>query len=695
MILEHPALPPAVSRPWVVSAGVTLAVALAVSWWSPIVLLLTVPVLWMSMTSRASLAGLVTITALVSALGSAPLPPLSQGRLSGEGVMATDVTDGRFGPYALIEMGDGPVLANLPMDATASRGEVVRLVGGVVGEPGTLRGRRHRGAVQVSEFEVIGGPGSPVIVLGNAMRDRVSAQLAPLEGGRALLAGFLVGDTDGVEDIDQQAMRRAGLSHFTAVSGSNVALYLGLIFVALGPIGVGPRRRAVIGLLALPVFAAATRFEPSVLRASAMAALGLCGRLVGLNMETWQLLSTAVIGLVLLDPTLAGNVGFQLSVAATSGVIMGARWPVPRNRMARALAVTLGAQAAVAPLLLLHFGLVPLLSPLANLVAAPVVAASTVIGAIGVVGSEQLVIVGAWLAGIVLWLANIAAGWPQIGWLGLSTILIAIALSLALPRWRGALALGLGFGLAFVLVGVNQPVPNPGAVILDVGQGDSILISGGDGRFALVDGGPDPVRLIEKLRTYGVGSLELIVLTHVHADHATGLTGLVGRVPIGQVWANTEPHQTSSSSELFRLLEVGGVPLESPEVGERWSIGDLVLTVEGPLRRYASPNDQSIVLLVEGPGRTMLLSGDIETVAQAELGHLRADVLKVPHQGAATSEPDWLASVGSDLAVISVGPNQFGHPADWVIGLLEDTGASVLRTDREGDVAVHLSGSEN
>jgi competence protein ComEC len=257
------------------------------------------------------------------------------------------------------------------------------------------------------------------------------------------------------------------------------------------------------------------------------------------------------------------------------------------------------------------------------------------------------------------------------------------------------LALGLGFGLAFLLVGVNQPVPNPGAVILDVGQGDSILISGGGGRFALVDGGPDPVRLIEKLRTYGVRSLELIVLTHVHADHATGLTGLVGRIPIGQVWANTEPHQTSSSSELFELLEVGGVPLESPEVGERWSIGDLVLTVEGPLRRYASPNDQSIVLLVEGPGRTMLLSGDIETVAQAELGHLRADVLKVPHQGAATSEADWLADVGSDLAVISVGPNDFGHPADWVIALLEDTGAGVLRTDRDGDVAVHLSGNEN
>ena len=89
----------------------------------------------------------------------------------------------------------------------------------------------------------------------------------------------------------------------------------------------------------------------------------------------------------------------------------------------------------------------------------------------------------------------------------------------------------------------------------------------------------------------------------------------------------------------------------------------------------------------------MLLSGDIETVAQAELGHLRADVLKVPHQGTATSEPDWLEGVGSDLAVISVGPNDFGHPAGWVVELLEATGATVLRTDHDGDVAVPLSGS--
>jgi competence protein ComEC len=253
------------------------------------------------------------------------------------------------------------------------------------------------------------------------------------------------------------------------------------------------------------------------------------------------------------------------------------------------------------------------------------------------------------------------------------------------------MALTAGLLVASLVIGGTDPLPTPGVVVLDVGQGDSILVSGGAGRYALVDGGPDPVRLLESLRRYGVTQLELMVLTHVHADHATGLSGLVGRIPIGRVWASVEPHRSPASAELFRRLEAAGVPIDRPQPGTRWQLADLTLEVVGPLRRYASPNDQSVVLLVNGPSQSMLLSGDIETVAQAELGHLRADVLKVPHQGAATSDPDWLLEVGSELAVISVGPNDFGHPASWVVEFLESSGADVVRTDEHGDVPVPLS----
>ena len=138
-------------------------------------------------------------------------------------------------------------------------------------------------------------------------------------------------------------------------------------------------------------------------------------------------------------------------------------------------------------------------------------------------------------------------------------------------------------------------------------------------------------------------------------------------------------------------LPRSGVPISEPGVGQRWDLGGVTLTVLGPLRRYAGPNDESIVVMVNGLSRSMLLTGDIETIAQDDLGPIHADILKVPHHGGATSEAEWLEEVGADLAVISVGENDFGHPADWVISTLEKSGAVVKRTDRDGDVVVQLS----
>ncbi len=132
------------------------------------------------------------------------------------------------------------------------------------------------------------------------------------------------------------------------------------------------------------------------------------------------------------------------------------------------------------------------------------------------------------------------------------------------------------------------------------------------------------------------------------------------------------------------------MPVVAPVKGDRFRLGQLTIVVEGPVRKYASSNDESIVLSVTDGSRSMLLAGDIEGYAQADLAHLRADVLKVPHHGAATSRPEWLEGIGADLAVISVGDNDFGHPVGWVISTLEESGSTVARTDVSGDVVVPL-----
>jgi competence protein ComEC len=633
----------------------------------------------------AMIGGLVFVIALVQAT---PLPSVPPGPIVVVGVLAADVVAGRHGPYALMDDGSGPILIDLPDGAKGSRGQLVAAEGTSVGAPGEVAGVRHRGVVDADRFEVVSEPRSPVLLIGNAIRRRVVEQLSPLDGGRALLAGFLIGDTSGIDEMDESAMRRSGLSHYTAVSGSNVAIFLGLLFVAMGPLAIGPRRRAVVGLLGLPVFAAATGFEPSVLRASAMAALVLGGRLLGMALETWQVISAAVIGLLALDPELATETGFQLSVAATAGVVIGSRFPVPKGRIPRALAVGFGAQLAVAPLLIINFGQVPLLSPLVNLVAAPIVAVSTVLGVIGVIGLEPVANLGSALAGLVLAMARVASSWPQIAWGGLAVVVLGLVIVIKRPVTRPVAALVVSLLIAWLLAGPGPALPDPGVVVLDVGQGDAILISGGDGRFALIDGGPDQATLAENLSDYRVRHLELVVLTHDHADHASGLAGLPGRVPVGMMWVG--PADEGTPKDLVIRYEGADIEVVTPSVGDVYHLGDLLMTVIGPERQYESLNDDSIVLMVEGPARSMLLTGDIETHAQNDLSDVHADVLKVPHHGGGTSERGWLEEVGADLAVISVGANDFGHPVDWVIDSLESSGAQVVRTDQVGDVAVPL-----
>lgn len=638
--------------------------------------------------SRPWIAVAAVTWVLAAVVPMSPSPAISPGRFEGPVILLGDVVDGRHGPYALGASGLGVLLVDFDRVPRAGRGDRVELVGMISGNPGTATGRPYSAVLSVREIETIQRSTFLLHRAGRAVTTTVERRLQPWDDGRALLAGFLIGDTSRVDEFDVEAMRRAGLAHFVAVSGSNVALFLALLAMAAGPLALGPRRRAIVGLLALPVYVAATRFEPSVMRAAFMAGIALVGRLVDVVLEAWQLLALAVIVLLLLDQRLVSNVGFQLSVAATGGVLLGARWPLGQ-RWLRPLAVTLGAQLAVAPLLLAHFGAVPLLSPLVNLIAAPLVALATVLAAVGVAGATPLVAPASLLAEAVLMLARGAAPWPQLSGIELCALVSGVFVVIAVPRLRTA-AVVTATVAAIVVVGSPTATIATGEVaVLDVGQGDAILISGGDGHFALVDGGPDETLIVTKLREYGVRSLDLVVLTHVHADHATGLTGVFGSFSVGQVWMDIEPHSTAASDAVLAEIENREIPVDAPRPGTRHELGTLTLTVEGPVRRYASPNDQSIVITVHGSVRSMLLSGDIETHAQADLAHLRADVLKVPHQGAATSDPEWLMKVDSDTAVISVGPNMFGHPVDWVLDLLDDDNR-VMRTDEVGDVIVSL-----
>jgi competence protein ComEC len=409
---------------------------------------------------------------------------------------------------------------------------------------------------------------------------------------------------------------------------------------------------------------------------------------MGIPMSSWATLALAVCGALTIAGELASDVGFQLSVLAATGVLAGSDlWRFRPLVISTALSASVSAQAMVSPVLLAVFGSIPVLAPIANVIAGPLVVAATSVAGIGVVvGSDALVSVAAWISSSVLAVAEVSAPWPQVEWAGWVAAVLATGLLMRFAR-------SLLIPVLAVLVAViawpasQRPAELPSAVFLDVGQGDATLLFD-EGLTVLIDGGPDPVVMNRKLERYGVDRIDVVIVTHVHADHIVGLEAVLGRLPVGLIVADFEHHTTPASEWLLSEARNLGIDVVSPERGWRFGTGSLDFEFIGPLRRYASPNDESVVVLVTLAGERILMSGDVETFAQGDLTVPDVDVLKVPHQGAATSDLGWLARHAGHTAVVSVGPNQFGHPSPDVVGVLAGAGAEVHRTDLDGDLVV-------
>lgn len=709
-------LPPPGARPVLaVAAALWAGVLLGRSWgWVP-ALVGAVPTVLAGLSRRRS-AAIVAAAAVAGvvagAAGAATLRAVfAAGVPEGPaGVIVRATTDdhqGRFGsswflarPQAWrsadgwLEWQGPPVLVDLEKREDVSVGDTLLLEGESRARPGRAAGDPYAGTIEVRRLQRMDTADQPLLMVGNAIRRRVLERLSGRsDSAAALLAGFLVGETEDLDAVDLQALRRAGLSHYVAVSGSNVALFLAGWWLVLGPLAARPRRRAAAGLVGIVVFAVVTRWEASVLRASAMAGTVLAGRLISISLDPWAALGVGVSGALLFSASLATDVGFMLSVAATAGVLASAvslRGILP-PKVAELVGATLGAQVAVLPITLTVFGSVPLASPVTNLVAAPLVAAATAVGSIGTLaGMTPLVAVGTWLSGLVLRLARLASAWPQLG--ALEVVAASGLAGLVVVRRLRPLAVVVAAGaVAASLLGVPAGELRPAVVVLDVGQGDAVLVLGASGLNMLVDGGPDPVVLADHLARFGIARLDLVVSTHPHADHNDGLLGAIGRLPVGRLWHANEPHSTESWERVEAAAGEAGVPVEAPPVGEVLNWGDLTIQVLGPLRKYAGPNDQSIVLLVDAGAGSVLLTGDAETFAQADLGPVRADILKVPHQGGATSDLAWLVEAAVRGAVISVGPNDYGHPSPEVVSALSGD-VPLARTDRDGTVVIPLIG---
>ncbi len=561
------------------------------------------------------------------------------------------------------------------------------------------------------------------------------------EAQRALVPALVDGDDGGLDPDLEADFRTTGLTHLTAVSGTNLTLIVGFLMVLARWCGVRGRWLTAVAVAGIIGFLLLARTEPSVVRAAAMGTVGLLALGSNGRQRALRGLSVAVVGLLLIDPSLATSPGFALSAMATGGIVLLApgwrdalsRW-LPRW-LAEAIAVPAAAQLACTPVVAALSGQVSLVAVPANLLVAPVVGPATVLGLAGglvglieVVGSVPARLLGTgagWCVGWIVLVAETGAraplaalDWGSGPWALVVLVLVCLAIVLLVPLMlrhpvavgRAAAALAVlavlvvnlpgGVGLPGIGPGSRWPAPDWVIAMCDVGQGDALVLRAGPDAGVVIDAGPDPASVSRCLDRLGIEQVPLVVLTHFHADHVDGLAGILEDRAVGAIWATTLLDPPQAVRAVATAAGERDLVMAGPANGTV-RIGEVTLQALWPLDRtpHAGPgdgstaNDASIVLIAEVSGVRILLTGDLEPPGQAALATTLAgvdvDVLKVPHHGSRYQDLDVLASVRAELALISVGAdNDYGHPAPDVIAALESAGTEVARTDEDGDVLV-------
>jgi competence protein ComEC len=550
------------------------------------------------------------------------------------------------------------------------------------------------------------------------------------EEAAGLLPGLAIGDTSALSPRVEEEFVAAGMSHLTAVSGSNLTIMCGTVLLLLRLFRLGPRFSAAAAGTALVGFLVLVGPDPSVLRAGVMGGAALVAMALGRSGSAMSALSLAVSGLVLYDPEMAVNFGFVLSVLATAGlVLLAPRWAAAMTRrgvpagLAEGLAVPLAAFVVTAPVIAGMAGKLSLVSIFANVLAAPVVAPATVFGVLATVfagfwpwAAHVLVSLAGPEADWLIWVARHSArvpgavvDWPGGWWGGLLAGALAVGVVLVLRHRKLRLVLAIILVvvlLVVVPVRVIAPAWPPAGwamVACDVGQGDALVLATAEpGRAVVVDTGPEPGPVDDCLHRLGVTRIPLLVISHLHADHIGGLSSVFDGRSVGAIAVGPGRAPAWAWRQLSDEAAKRSIPLLELDVGRQLGWPGLELTVLGP--RYVSAkaadaqdgteiNNSSVVIRADTAAGRVLLSGDVELEAQADLladhADLRADILKVPHHGSRYSLPQFLEQVSPRIALVSVGQgNPYGHPSKTTLDTLAAAGALVARTDTDGDTAV-------
>jgi len=581
----------------------------------------------------------------------------------------------------------------------------------------------------------------------------IRAGLPEKEG--AFLAAVWLGERPAMSPETMDTLINTGTYHIACVSGIHMAIVVAVIALLFQSSGFSRRREAVASIGAIALFAVLTGLRLPVCRAAFMFITYYAAHLVRRQGDPLTAASLAALVLLILQPFNLLSAGFQLSFLSVFTIIMMRRHGVYRRwsglwNLSRTLQYSCLVTAAIfvvtLPIVMSTFGVLSFISPIANVFAIPmmipilVLAAAATGAGLFLPGSATIIFNNAnrLLIDSLLFVlhtlervpfSHVAVPPPPV-WsvlLYYSAVLVLTFPHRSIGRWLGRRRLPLAATIVAVAILAyllsfyrpQLPIERPwqhGAemrfTFLDVGQGDATLIEFPHGRTMLVDAGPagpetDTGRtvIVPYLRGHGIVHLDVVLLTHPHNDHVGGMASVLDTVPVGKVFTTGVPWDIRAYHRFVDTVRARNIPHETLEAGELLRCDDEV-TVEAlyptpaDIERYGDePNNTSIVLRLTYKNVSALLTGDIETPVERLLIErgipLDADILKVPHNGSASSSsPEFLAAVRPRVAVLPVGRNNvFGFPPRRVVRRYRENGIVLLRTDSDGTVIIETDGT--
>ncbi|HEY6090083.1 MAG TPA: DNA internalization-related competence protein ComEC/Rec2 [Gemmatimonadaceae bacterium] len=578
------------------------------------------------------------------------------------------------------------------------------------------------------------GTGAPPTVL-SRIRARAARSIDATFGDDAPLArALLIADQRQIPTEMRDRYAAAGLVHMLSISGLHVAV-IAAAMELLFQVARMPRRVALCGaFVATGVYVAVIGAPPPALRSAAMLGVAMASVIAQRPTSPWAAWAIGAF-VPLYDPRTVLDVGYQLSVLGMCALVAaGSLWRRHlakridgwKAKVSKDLLTSVVACAVTSPLVAWVFGRLSLIAPLSNLVAAPILTLAQPVLFLALVFSpvpalarfcaqavHPLLFAFDWIA----WSAASIPGAAISVATTIPTALLAAVAATALviacvsrfpsrPAVMGVGALAVMAILPAFQSGHNGEVE---LHVLDVGQGDAILLRTDHGRWVLFDAGPawrggDAGRstVLPYIRRRG-GRLEAFVLSHPHTDHVGGAASVLAAMRPHTYWDAAFAGGSEAYSLSLAAARKEGVEWHRVHPGDSIAIDGVRLSFLAPDSSWTvglkDPNLASTIALVRFGVVRFLLVGDAERAEEDWLlGHhreeLRADVLKVAHHGSSTSSSDeFLTAVHPDVAVISVGAqNKYGHPSVDVLHALARVGAEVLRTDQAGTVIVRTDG---